>query len=74
MLGTHGAWWCVLLFSPVPFHLDAFLGDGEEDGVLGEGFGYYPLLPLTRHTEICCILHVAAYHVNCRFVTGIFGE
>lgn len=35
-VGAHDAWWCVLLFfSPLPFHLDAFLGDGEEVGVLG---------------------------------------
>lgn len=60
--------------SPLPFHLDAFLGDGEEDGVLVEGFGYYPLLSLIRHTEICCILHIAACHVNWRFVTGVFNE
>lgn len=32
MLGARDAWWCVLLFSPLPFHLDAFPGDGEEDG------------------------------------------
>lgn len=58
--------------SSLPFH--AFLGDGEEDGVLVEGFGYYPLLCLTGHTEICCILHRAAYHVNWRFVSGVFNE
>lgn len=34
MLGAHDAWWCVLLFSPLSSHLDAFLGDGEEDGAV----------------------------------------